>query len=104
MKIIEVNEGEIKVVVKSMHLPRDSGLVSPHHQLLAQLGLYRKNRLSPNKKKAFSVTFAMDNKSRKKIEEEFNIFIAKVREISIAGKKSDIYQLNFDLFPWSSPE
>lgn len=102
MKLIEVKAEKINLLVSTMHLPKDSQIVGAHHQLLHQLGILRKNRVPINKKKNFYVTFASDEKSRKKIEEEFNIFIGKVRELAMSGSQKECYQLNFDLFPWSS--
>lgn len=102
MKIIEVKKEEIKVLVKSMHLPRESNIVNSHHQLLHHLSLSRKIRVPLNQRKNFYVTFSSDEKARKKIEEEFNLFLGKVRELAMAGSQKECYQLNFDLFPWSS--
>lgn len=101
MNLIEINNGKVKVLVGSMHLPRESKIVGAHHQLLRQLGLFKKTRVPLERKKSFSVTFSSNEKSRKKMEIEFNNFLEKVRELSMEGKKTDCYQLNFDLFPWS---
>lgn len=103
MNIIEINEGKIEVLIKSMHLPRESKVVSAHQQMMKQYALYRINRISVDHKKTFSVTFSSNETARKKIELEFNTFLGKVREISMEGDKQDCYQLNFDLFPWSAP-
>lgn len=103
MSIIEINEGKIEVLIKTMHLPRESKVVSSHQQMMKQYALYRMNRIGVEYKKNFSVTFSSNEDSRKKIELEFNKFLSKVREISMEGDKKDCYQLNFDLFPWSLP-
>jgi len=103
MNIIEIKEGKIEVLIKTMHLPRESKVVSAHQQMMKQYGLYRMNRIGVEFKKNFAVTFSSNETARKKIELEFNTFLAKVREISMEGDKKDCYQLNFDLFPWSVP-
>lgn len=100
MGIVEVKNDQINVLVNSLHLPRESKIVSAHQQMIKQYGLYRMSRLSVEKKKSFSVTFTSNEESRKKIEIEFNNFLQKVREIAMDGKKTHCYQLNFDLFPW----
>lgn len=102
MGIIEVKGDKINILMSNLHLPKDSQIIFPHHQLINQLGLLRKNRLPSNKKKNFCVTFASDEKTRKKIEEEFNVFLDKVQRMAMGSTAKECYQLNFDLFPWSS--
>lgn len=103
MNIIEISDDKINVLIKSMHLPRESKIVSSHQQMMKQYALYKMNRVGVEYKKNFAVTFSSNEKSRKKIEIEFNNFLSKVREISQEGEVKDCYQLNFDLFPWSMP-
>lgn len=103
MNIIEINEDKINVVIKSLHLPKESKIISSHQLLLKQNAIHRLSRIGLEYKKSFAVTFSSNEDARKKIEFEFTNFISKVREISLEGKKEDCYQLNFDLFPWSHP-
>ncbi len=104
MKLIHIEEGKIKVLHSSLHLPRESLLSAPHQQLLRQFGQYKMNKVDVKNKKHFSATFSSNESNRRKIELEFNKFLSKVKEISSQGNASDCYQLNFDLFPWSSPK
>lgn len=104
LKIIEIKDNKIEVIVRTMHLPRESKLVPVNHQMMRQFALYRMSRLPWNLKKSWMVTFNSNEESRKKMELEFNLFLEKVRKISSEGPKTDCYQLSFDLFPWSRPE
>lgn len=104
LRIIEINENKIKVVVKTMHLPRESKLVGVTQQMMRQFASYRMSRLPWSLKKSWMVTFNSNEESRKKMELEFNLFLEKVRNISSEGPKTDCYQMSFDLFPWSKPE
>lgn len=103
MKLIEINDGEVTVLVASLHLPRESKVVSSHQNMLKQYGLYRQNRLKVEQKKNFLVTFSSNEKARKEIELEFNNFLSKVKAISMKGKKDHCYQMSFEMFPWSLP-
>jgi uncharacterized protein (TIGR02147 family) len=103
MNIIEIENDKVKVLIKNMHLPRESKILAAHHSMVKQNGIMRLNRLAHEQKKNITATFASNEKSRKKIEIEFNKFIAKVQEISVQGKPDNCYQLNFELFPWSHP-
>lgn len=102
MKLIEFSNKAIRVLLSTMHLPRESSIVLPHQQLLSQLSSQRKNGLSIGKKKSFSVTFSSNEDNRKDMEWEFNKFTKKIRELSQRGDKKHCYQINFDLFPWTS--
>lgn len=101
MNIIEIKDSKIVVLMKSIHLPRESKVVVPHQNLMRQLSQQRLTRLNIDQKKSIFVTFAADEKARKEIEVEFNHFIAKVQNIVLNSEKSGCYQLNFDLFPWT---
>lgn len=104
LKMIEVVNDEIKVLIRNLHLPRESRVVSAHHQMLRQLVNFRLTRIPVQKKKTFSATFSSSEKARKQIEIEFNNFFEKVREIIKTEKYTDCYQINFELFPWSNPK
>lgn len=102
--LIELKHGKVNILLESVHLPRDSKLISPHQMLMRQRSIQRIQNLEVNNKKVFSVTFTSNEKARKKIEDAFNDFINQVRDISQQGKMSECYQLNFDFFPWSINE
>lgn len=101
MKLIEMKEGKVKVLKRSLHLPKDSKLVLPHQILMKQKSIYHLGTLQNDNRKNFAVTFASNEKAKVKIEEAFNEFIARVRALSGEGRPDTCYQLNFDLFPWS---
>lgn len=103
MKIIEIHNDKVNVVIQDMHLPRESKILVAHQQMLKQYAIQRMSRVKVENKKAFAVTFCSDEASRKKIEIEFNIFLSKVRNIAGEGEAKECYQMNFDLFPWSVP-
>lgn len=103
MEIIEVNGDKINVVIRNMHLPRESKIVPTHQQMMKQYAIQRMNRVRFENKKAFAATFTSNEVSRKKIEIEFNNFLSKVQSIAGEGDPKDCYQLSFDLFPWSVP-
>lgn len=101
MGLIEIKDDKIKILVNSLHLPKDSVLLAPHQVMMKQKSLSHLNNLSADEKKLFSVTFSSNEKARAKIEEAFNEFIGKVRTISMEGAPDECYQLNFELFPWA---
>lgn len=104
LKIVEIKNNKIEVIVRTMHLPRESKLVPVNHQMMRQFALYRMSRLPWSLKKSWMVTFNSNEESRKKMELEFNLFLEKIRHISMEGPKTDCYQMSFDLFPWSKPD
>lgn len=103
MNIIEIKDGKIDVLVKNLHLPKDSKIISPHQQILRQRCISRISRVDTDLKKSFSGTFSANEEIRKKIEIEFNKLLGKVEGFMKGEDLTDCYQLNFDLFPWTNP-
>jgi uncharacterized protein (TIGR02147 family) len=100
LNIIEVKNEKINLKISQMQLPRDSNITTPYLKLMSQLCNDKKGDIPFGKKKAFSVTLATDEKTKKLIEEEFNVFLENVKKIHAKGKAENAYQLTFDLFPW----
>lgn len=104
MNIIEINDDQINILIRTLHLPKESKIISSHQQILKQNAIHRLSRIGIEQKKSFSVIFPSNETVRKKIEFEFSTFITKVRELQLEDEnKEDCYQLSFDLFPWSNP-
>ncbi len=101
MELIEMKDGEISILERNLHLPKDSRLAFPNQVFLRQRGLERCRELSPKDRTMFMATFSSNPKAAKKIKDKFNEFLKEAQKISSEGKASDCYQLSFDLFPWT---
>ncbi len=101
LKIIEVKDDKIKLKIKDMFLPKESYLTTPYMKLMDSLCHAHKVDIPFEEKKHFILTFASDEKVKKQIIEEFNLFFERVKKIHSKGTARECYQMNFDLFQWS---
>lgn len=94
-------DGVIELLQPQIHLPADSNIVIPHQKLMSQLILHKKGDMPFSKKKSFMATFAANKKVQEQIEIEFNKFLDKAQQMAMKSKATDVFQISFDLFPWS---
>lgn len=102
MGLISISQGKVKMLLPSLHLPRESKLIFAHQLLMRHRSLHHAQNLEVTNRKLFSATFSSNPKAKILIEERFSEFIKDVQKISSKGKPTDCYQLNFDLFPWTN--
>lgn len=90
-----------KVLVGNRHLSKSSPLCRPHQTLLRYKALDQMQRLSEDNKYSFSVTFSSTQEDRDRIQKAFLDFVKSAEGIVKNGKRENVYQINFDLFPWA---
>jgi uncharacterized protein (TIGR02147 family) len=93
--------GFYRVVEDHLHLSSESLLSTPYHALFRMASLQQLMKISPEERFAFSVTFSADNETKKIIHEAFLKFLREIEPAVKAAPIESVYQLNFDLFPWS---
>lgn len=98
--IIELRSGSYHVLKEQLHLPRSSPLCNPQQALMKVAGVERSRTLSTERVYSFSAAFSANEKARRRIQEEFAEFLAKVESIVREAPSEEVYQVGFDLFPW----
>jgi len=102
MNLIVKEKGRILIGDQHFHLSQESELCDPHQTLMHYLSVHHMSKLSKDNKYGFNVTFSANESTRNAIHELFLDFIKQseslVRETEI---DDEIYQFNFQLFPWS---
>ncbi len=95
-------KGYYKVLKKNYHLPKSSFICKPHQFSMKSLSLSKLNDLNDHRKESVSVTFSGDEDLFNAIQAGFLDFLKKTESLVTKNSKNeDIYQLNFDLFPWT---
>ncbi len=94
-------DGKYQVVIEHLHLPKDAQVYPYWRNAIKSLCLHRLEHLPRRDDYSFAVTFAATESTMKQIHAEFLSFIRKAQEWSIEGNKEQVYQLCFDLFPWT---
>ena len=90
-----------RVVEDHLHLSSESLLSTPYHALFRMASLQQLMKIAPEERFAFSVTFSADNDTKKIIHDAFLKFLREIEPAVKAAPIESVYQLNFDLFPWS---
>lgn len=94
--------GKVKVLKNALHLDVESMYCQPHQQLFRLKSAEQITSLSPEKRFVYSLTFSGDHELKGQIQEMFLKFIKKVEAVLDQQQAhEDVYQVNFDLFPWS---
>jgi uncharacterized protein (TIGR02147 family) len=103
MKIIKSENGEIKVLLQNIHLPKNSPLFWAWKSGLMQMALqYLRSGLEDQERAySFSVVFAAEEEVRLKVQKLFLDFLKEAKGLVGDAKSKHVYQMNFDLFPWA---
>ena len=99
--IKSTGEGGYEVLVKNRHLPADSILCLPHQTLLRAKSQERIMETSSSERQSVSVTFSTEDEQVDKIKVLFLDFLSSAEKLVSRKPGEKVYQLNFDLFPWS---
>lgn len=102
--IVEQQDGKIRTLIKSIHLPRSSPAFKTWRNQLKLLCLERLNRRHRQDDYSFSVTFSATERVRDKIKSEFLDLLQRTEDLVQGSKLEETYQMSFDLFPWTAPK
>ena len=86
---------------ESRHLPKGSPVALAHLILLRVKALDRLQKLAPKDRYSFSATVAATPETRRRIEREFVRLLKQAEEWVEADAPTELFQINFDLFPWT---
>lgn len=89
-----------EVLVEGQHLPRESLIIRPHHVMMRMKSLDQMQRLAPEQNYSFSATISTLPEVRTQIQAEFLKFLKSAEKLVRGSKSKQLYQINFDLFPW----
>lgn len=93
--------GGLEKTRKSLHLPKDSPLCAPQQLLMQYRALQHQQLLPEDSRYNFAVTFTSDEETKARIHQEFLQFLGRIEKWVRAAPSAEVYQLRFDLFPWS---
>ena len=99
--IIEFRGGMYHAVQHNLHLSKDSAVFLSHRVLVRLLAIEKLRKSKFSSTYTFSATLSANEKARSAIQEHFFNFLKEVEQIVKLAPSEEVYQLNFDLFPWS---
>lgn len=102
VKIIEWNSLAkcFDLKVSHLHLTKESPLSFPAEQLTRMMVLDHLKKLRADERLYYSFTFAADEKTRKKVHEEFLKFLRATEPEIRAAPSEEVFHMSFDLFSW----
>lgn len=100
IKYIHKKGARYEVLVRGQHLPRESHILRPHHVMMRMKSLDQMQRLAPDQTYSFSATISTLPEVRTQLQAEFLKFLKVAEKLVRGHKPQNLYQINFDLFPW----
>lgn len=100
--VVEVIDGKYKVVVETIHLPPGAAQFSGWRSQVRVNSLQRLGELSGKAGYSLSVTFSGTPALREDIQRRFLDLLKAVEPKVAQAASEEAYQMNFDLFPWTT--
>lgn len=100
LHIIEFKNGVYSVLKDQLHLQKSSPLCGPQQSLMRSQALHRTQSIGSNGY-SFLATFTADDATRLQIQHHFVDFLKKVEKLVADAPAEEVYQVQFDLFPWA---
>lgn len=102
LKIVQAQGKKIIPMKEALHLDVRSMFCKPHQMLFRIRSQERLMDLTPESRFMLSTTFSGTEEMKAQIQEHFLIFMKQVEKLIQNAEISEkVYQLNFDLFPWT---
>ncbi|MCK5074562.1 MAG: TIGR02147 family protein [Bacteriovoracaceae bacterium] len=101
LKIIVPKDNGYQILTRNIHLSKTSPICTTHQNLLRLLSINKLQNITGDLPYNFSVTFSSDIKTKNKIQEKFLSFLNEIESLVKDAPTEDVFQLNFDLFPWN---
>lgn len=101
MGIIAREKEGIQILVRNIHLPKDSPLYDSWRNNVRLLSLQQLQVLPPEKSYNFSMFFSADLATYRTIHAGFLEFLKTVDTEVKKAPYEEVYQLTFDLLPWT---
>lgn len=95
-------EGNYRVLVDRLHLPSDAEIYPAYRVMQRLKTVERLRQLDSDHAYSFSAVFTADEATRQKIKAMLLSLLGEVEPVASGAKPKDVFQLNLDLFDWSS--
>lgn len=100
MRLICQKDGWFELIEPHLHLSSESKICLPHQLLVRLKSLDALERLTPEESFRYSLTFSGKEDLVPKIKSQFLKFMKEIDQPIKKSPPEDIFQINFDLFPW----
>lgn len=101
LQIVEYELAKYRVVKESLHLSSDSPYYKAYRLAARMKSMERLQASVSDQAYSLSVTFSSTETVHERIRKEFMAFLTKVNDLVEESESEDVFQMNFDLFPWT---
>ena len=101
MGLCERTNERVVAIAINVHLERDSPIASAWRNQLRQMSLHRMQSLPRDDYFSYSVVFSADQMMDSEVRQSFLVFLKAIQDSCQNRPEEKIYQLNFDLVPWT---
>ena len=88
----------------SLHLEKDSPVYRAWRNQCKMFAVQQLNRLHEELSYSFSVVFSADQKTKKQLHQKFLEFLKSCESLVTDAPPKQVFQMSFDLFPWTGNE
>ncbi|MGE0174072.1 MAG: DUF4423 domain-containing protein [Oligoflexales bacterium] len=100
--VIAMSAKGIEIIERSLHLPPQSPLYKSWRSVIRVMGVNQMLKIPEKDSYAFSGVFSANRRIKNQIQSKFLAFLEEAQKLVMEdGAAEDVYQLNFDLFPWT---
>ncbi len=101
LKLLRKVNNQFAVDSEFIHLPKDSEYLDANQNLLRSLSMQRVVSIPKEDRYNLAVTFTGDDQTFEKLRSLFMTFISQSSAVIKEAPHKKVFQMNFDLFPWT---
>lgn len=101
IRFIEKKDGKFKNLVTDIILPKSSPIYRSWLNQVKLMSIHRVDNSSDEIIYSLGGTFTGTEETKNQVKSKFLDFLKEVKKISDSAAKEEIFQINFDLFPWT---
>lgn len=102
MSLIRRDGDSFSVEVDKLHLPRESPVYGAWRARIRMAALAKMDNATQDQVQSISVVFSGDESLRIQFQKRFLELLKEFERLSNQAEQRHVYQMNFDLFPWTS--
>ncbi len=101
MRLIEVTNGKIKLLVENMHLPKSAPVYRSWRNQIKLQAINRMDAIADDQAYSFAVVFSANEEARREIQSQFLTLLRRIEKLVGTAVPEEAYQMSFELFPWT---
>ncbi len=98
---VERNGSTARVLQENLHLSVTSNFIKPYHTMMRSKSIEAINNSTASDAYSYSLFFSANDEARLKVQSEFFAFLDRAQLLIRDAPSERIYQIGFDLLPWT---